>query len=255
MKHMRHILLLLALLLPQALAGQDDSNTAFAQGNAAYARAEKASGGDADLLYEEAARHYMDALREGDSWVLHYNLGNALHGMKEYGPAVLHYERALAINPGHPEIAANLTLTRRQAGMSGLDDRNYAVRWALNLPLSAWAVIAAGCGWAALALIVLPPLFRGYSPLSIGLALLCLVGLVAAGVGLLGWHLRAQRHVVLIPGTPLLAAPIADSSSIRELPATTYVLPQRSYQTWTYVQTEDGDHGWIASKSAEPIWK
>ncbi len=247
-------LFLVFTLLTATIRAQDAADPDFARGNAAYAAALNASDADAKTLYAEAAGHYMRALQGGDSWVLHYNLANALHGMGEEGPAVLHYEKALAIKPTQPEIAANLVLARKAAGHDARRSMNFAERWALHLPLAVWLTMACGFGWATLALLALPPLHRGHSALSIGLAAVCVLGFAAGAVGLAGWHLHA-RWQVLLPPTPLRAAPIDDSSQLRDLPAATYVLPSRTHEAWTYVRTEAGDAGWIPSRMLEPVWK
>jgi tetratricopeptide (TPR) repeat protein len=47
---------------------------------------------------------------------LFYNLGNTNYRLGAPGPAMLAYERALALDPAHPEARANLDLLRRQNG-------------------------------------------------------------------------------------------------------------------------------------------
>ena len=44
-----------------------------------------------------------------------YNLGNARFKLKEYGPAILAYERAALLSPRDPDIRANLKLARQSA--------------------------------------------------------------------------------------------------------------------------------------------
>lgn len=249
------ILALLVFMLPGLLAAQPMSDPDFSAGNAAYTQALKASGNDAAALYGQAVEHYLRALQRGDSWVLHYNLGNALSGMGEFGPAALHYERALAINPTKAEIAANLALARRSAGLPGRRPAGWMEEWALNLPLRYWTLVAFVGGWIALGLIVLPPLFKGYSPLALGLASLGALAFVAALFGIAGWHQQSRWQIVLLPEAPLLAAPLDDSADIRRLPAATGVLPERHHERWTYVRTESGDYGWIESKQAEAVWR
>ena len=44
-----------------------------------------------------------------------YNLGNAQYRAGDLGRAILNYERALALEPQHPEAEANLRLVRDKA--------------------------------------------------------------------------------------------------------------------------------------------
>ena len=46
---------------------------------------------------------------------LFYNLANAQYRLGNLGQAILNYERALALEPRHPEAAANLRLVRDKA--------------------------------------------------------------------------------------------------------------------------------------------
>ena len=44
-----------------------------------------------------------------------YDLGNAYYRLGNFGKAILNYERALALEPRHPEAQANLRLASDEA--------------------------------------------------------------------------------------------------------------------------------------------
>ncbi|GAA5123743.1 tetratricopeptide repeat protein [Luteolibacter yonseiensis] len=46
---------------------------------------------------------------------VYYNLGNSYQNLKQYGPAILAYERARLLTPRDPDLAANLSLARKAA--------------------------------------------------------------------------------------------------------------------------------------------
>src|SRR4051812_33759765 len=76
----------------------------------------KANEAYAQKRYEEAANGYQELVRSGH-WnaTTFYNLGNARYRLGDFGQAILNYERALTLEPRHPEANANLQLARDEA--------------------------------------------------------------------------------------------------------------------------------------------
>ena len=81
-------------------------NAEFAKANQEYARGN----------FKEAIASY-EALVRADQWNanLFYDLGNAYFRTRDFGRAILNYERALALDPRHPEADANLRIARDEA--------------------------------------------------------------------------------------------------------------------------------------------
>jgi len=100
------IAFVLALLLTGTSAAIAQSNPQFSKANQEYA------GGD----FNAAISHYEELVRSRqDTPNLFYNLGNAYFRKKDLGRAILNYERALALDPRHPEAQANLRIARDEA--------------------------------------------------------------------------------------------------------------------------------------------
>src|SRR5438874_982861 len=89
------------------------ASATFAQTDAQFAKAnqEFAAG-----QFKEAADDYKAIVRSGQwSANLFYDLGNAYFRAGDFGRAILNYERALALDPRHPEADANLRIARDEA--------------------------------------------------------------------------------------------------------------------------------------------
>src|SRR5438477_12047421 len=94
----------LSLISLSTLMG--DPNAQFAKANQEYAA------GD----FKVAIQDYEELVRSGqDTPNLFYNLGNAYFRQKDFGRAILNYERALALEPHPPEADANLRIARDEA--------------------------------------------------------------------------------------------------------------------------------------------
>src|SRR5205807_10167170 len=93
-----------ALFFCSVVHGQADS--LFAKANDEYTRNN----------FSEAIRDYENLVRSGEwSAPLFYNLGNAYFRNGDFAHAILNYERALALEPRHPETTANLAIARDEA--------------------------------------------------------------------------------------------------------------------------------------------
>src|SRR5205823_14215251 len=102
----RTYLIALLLCAGSAASAIAQSNAEFAKANQEYAQGH----------FEEAIAGYEALVRAGQ-WNanLFYDLGNAYFRTKDFGRAILNYERALALDRHHPEARANLQIARDEA--------------------------------------------------------------------------------------------------------------------------------------------
>src|SRR5437763_11778818 len=95
------------------LFGAGSAASGIAQPNAEFAKAnqEYAQGN-----FKEAIAGYGALVRAGQ-WNanLFYDLGNAYFRTRDFGRAILNYERALALDNHHPEATANLQIARDES--------------------------------------------------------------------------------------------------------------------------------------------
>src|SRR5207248_7338026 len=103
----------LAQCLTMMLAVTSFGFPVLAQDETQFARANEEFG---KKQFQEAIRDYEGVVKAGQwSAPLFYNLGNAYFRAGDLGRAILNYERALALEPRHPEATANLALAREEA--------------------------------------------------------------------------------------------------------------------------------------------
>ncbi|MBC9890363.1 MAG: tetratricopeptide repeat protein, partial [Opitutae bacterium] len=110
-------------------AQSNDLLEAFQAGNAAYAEEQYL---EAVKAYEKA----MDHSRES-SLALLFNLGNAYYQLQDFPSALLAYERALTLDPGNPDVAANLQKVIEHSNLSR-PDYSVAQEFAYSLSLRTW---------------------------------------------------------------------------------------------------------------------
>src|SRR5215813_815453 len=89
------------------------ASAAFAQTDAEFAKANQEF---AEGHFKEAIASYEGVVRAGQ-WNanLFYDLGNAYFRTRDFGRAILNYERAIALDQHHPEATANLQIARDEA--------------------------------------------------------------------------------------------------------------------------------------------
>jgi tetratricopeptide (TPR) repeat protein len=130
--------------------------------------------GQALVLFDSVATHYTSA-------ALQFNLGNCYFKLGDVPRAILHYERALRLEPGAEDVRANLDMAREKV----VDRINELPGFALG---TTWSKLRGGSDldqWARNALWAC-------------LALFCLLG------GVLFVRSRLQRQILLIAAGAML---------------------------------------------------
>jgi len=217
----------------------------FQQANVAYEK------GD----YEGAAGGYRRVIQYGivDPRV-EYNLGNASFRLGRLGEAVLHYERALRLAPGDPDVVGNLELARSRcfdrveapelAGpirlLRAVQDRLGADRQAILVLCLVW------CACALVAWRAARP--GGFTP-AVGWVLAALLLVTSAAA--LSWVTTENRHrgtrlaVVLEDSVDVLAGPGQNNATLFTVHEGLTVEVRSERQEWIQVSLPNGLHGWI----------
>ncbi len=217
---------------------------AFAAGVAAYEK------GD----FSTARDDFLSAARTATSPALEINLGDSYYETAEFGPAILHYLRALALDPRNPAARANLDLARQVANVTAPAPTRLE-RLATSLSVTQWTWLATVFGWVALFLFFLPRLYRwqGATPWLLLAASVVIAG--TAITALAGWHLHAKDGVVLQADSPLKFSPTAHSQSVGLAQAGDVATLVERNGEYYLVVSADGHRGWIAAGSYQPVWQ
>ncbi|MBT3327138.1 MAG: tetratricopeptide repeat protein [Gemmatimonadales bacterium] len=246
------LVLLVAVGAPQVAHGQDEL---FQQGNQFY-QAED---------WSEAISAYENLLAAGfEGADLYYNLGNAYFKKGELGRSILNWERAAAIQPGEPDLRANLDL----AGSLTIDVIEPLPEfwllgvwsWWLHLIPYTALVLFVGGSWLLLAGGSITRILGrsdgssrwGTRAASVGAVVLVLAGanLVVRELGL-G---QADRGVILLEAVQVRSAPSEDEDlTLFEIHEGTRVRIDQRAGLWAEIVLEDGKVGWVPVEAMEVI--
>lgn len=235
------------LLLMLCLVGLARGEELFDKANAAY---------DAGR-FDEAAEGYEALLeRDGPRVAVLQNLGSAYHRLGENGRAILAFERALLLDPGDPDLTANLKLVRDRAAVfpAGVDDGWN--RFASRLSRRTWSWIELG------GMTLLPAAALGWLLLRGRAGRGWMIPAAAGGVALAGLSVAALRTTATVVNRGIV---VADPATLRISPFGTaeekgslmegreVVLGQEK-DGWFRVSVEGAaSEGWIAKGEVEPL--
>lgn len=202
----------------------------------------------------DQAKSAYDQLVKSGPWSanLFYNRGNAEWKLGDAGRAALDYERALSLDPFHPQARANLGFVREQTGAK-VAEQQWWQRALDAINASTASVLLSVCGWVALfslAIALLRPEERT-GPI-VTLAICLLLGGYAAG-SLWESNTLATKAIVVAKSVqardaPADVAPVADT-----LPAGSEVLAPEERGQWTYCTLPDGNRAWVPADAIQRV--
>jgi tetratricopeptide (TPR) repeat protein len=237
------VLALLAALVGTASAQED----AFAQANHEFAAGR----------FREAIDLYAAQVQRGEtSAALFYNLGNAWYRAGDLGQAILNYERALALEPHHPETQANLRFVRDKARALELR-RNWRDRVIGRNTATQYSAAAATSFWVAAFAMSALFLNRSRRRLALTTALfLSLIVLFASVYAL--WALETGSTgrglaIVTAKTTDARVATADNAGTVLALPPGSEIKILNTRGDWTYAVLPNDLRGWIPAKNAERV--
>jgi tetratricopeptide (TPR) repeat protein len=229
-----------------AVALQAAEDPTFTKANQAYSEGR----------FQEAVDGYQGLVDAGRLHAhLFYNLGNACFRLGDFGKAILNYERALALEPHHPEASANLRLARDEARALELREDRVEKYAAMATPAQ-YAVTGAIAFWFVL--FGLTRLF--FSPRrSAGRMALVACAVVVCALSVYALYTLENgargRALAIVTGKDIEArlATADNASSILTLPAGSEVKVLSQRGDWVYAKLPNDQRGWIPAGAVERV--
>src|SRR6266480_1349387 len=225
--------------------------SAFGQTDFGKANQEYAQG-----HFKEAIAGYETLVRSGPlSANLFYDLGNAYFRTGDFGRAILNYKRALALEPHHPEAAANLQIARDEARALEMQ-QSWPERYLQFASVNQYSTTAAVAFWAGAFCIVGLILTRRR---SVRLTVLSILSLSAFALAIFASyeidHGSKGRALAVVIGSDVQArlATADTANSVLALPAGSEIKILNTRGDWVYAALPNNLRGWIPAKSAELV--
>jgi tetratricopeptide (TPR) repeat protein len=243
---MKKLMLMTAVLFVAAGSVRAEVDPAFEKANQAYGEGR----------FQEAVDGYQSLVQAGRfSANLFYDLGNAQFRLGNFGEAILSYERALALEPRHPESEANLQLARDEA--RALELRKTPIEKYLDTgtPIQ-YSIAASVAFWFAL--FVTARLFFARRRSFGQMALIALSLLVFAGAVFALYTMENGSKgsaLAIVTGKEVQARPATaeSASSVLALPPGSEIKVLSERGGWIYAALPNDLRGWIPSKAVERV--
>jgi len=241
-------------LLVAGYAHADEEASLFQQANKFYEAGN----------FQQAAAAYEKVLASGKTnWQVYYNLGNAYYKQRQYGKAILNYERALRLNRDSEDIdfnidLANLSVTDRITPMP----RSLAVIWldqAIHFFTIQIAAILTAIFWALLfSGVIIWMLARREVLKNRGRRLVWIAGSVWLIFALIfAWlayeRATVQEAIVLAPRVVARSSPAEGATEMFVLHEGVKVRLQENSGNWRRIRLADGKVGWLEATTIEEI--
>jgi tetratricopeptide (TPR) repeat protein len=229
------------------------ADSSVAQANAEFM---KANQDYAQGHFKEAVTGYEKLVQAGQwSANLFYDLGNSYFRTGDFGRAILNYERALALEPHHPEATANLQIARDEARALELQ-QNAAERYLHFASVNQYCIVAAIAFWLALLVILLRIFGRRKSATLIAAFIFCL--LICAGAIYAVYTLERGGKgaaLAIVTGRNVQArlATADTANSVLALPPGSEIKIISTRGDWIYAALPNTLRGWIPAKDAERV--
>jgi len=228
-------------------------SSAIAQPDADFAKANQEY---AQRHFKEAISDYEALIRDGQwSANVFYDLGNAYFRARDFGRAILSYERALALERHHPEATANLQIARDEAGALELQ-RSWPERYMQFASVNQHSVAAAVAFWVAAFCLAGLIFTRRRAAAMVGLLVVML--LVFAGSIFAVWQLERGSKgdaLAIVTGKNVQArlATADTANAVLALPPGSEVKILSTRGDWIYAVLPKNLQGWIPAKDAEQV--
>ncbi|MGM0596398.1 MAG: tetratricopeptide repeat protein [Myxococcota bacterium] len=187
---------------------------------------------------------------------LYYNLGNAYYKINKAGYAVFYYEKALQIDPDHPDALYNLNLTKKLISSQNKDLVVSFDETSLWVKIINWfhintLYLAFAIFWISFFALLIFLYFKKKDVIKAALVTLTIIiGLVAIvfGVLLLGrqnYESSNEFGIILPDEVSVKEAPQKASNEFFKVHAGLKVEVETSDKSWIKIKLPNGMEGWV----------
>src|SRR4030095_4725575 len=242
----RRCLIALLFCASSAISAIAQPDAGFAKANQEYAQGN----------FKEAIASYEALVRAGQ-WNanLFYDLGNAYFRTRDFGRAILNYERALVLDNHHPEATANLQIARDEARALELQATKLE-RYLQFASINQYSIAAAVALWLGIFGIVAVIFARRRSTPLMSLSILCLL---VCAIAVWAIHTLDNgsegRGLAIVTGNDVQArlATADTANSVLALPAGSEIKILSTRGDWMYAALPNDLRGWIQTKKVAQV--
>lgn len=243
-----------------AVTSQASGIDYIAQGNTAFEQKQ----------FKKATQMYERALRDGESSLLHYNLGNAYYRLGDRAHAVLNYERALKLDPGNDDARFNLKFVNEKSKINETSGTNYFTTlisgWVGHLSSNTWAMISLAMFVLMLAAIACYRIATGVALQKTGFFGAIVLGIIAllamaSAIYMYRHTTKAHYAIVMTDKAPANKSPREGEKEEFKLPSGSKVEIIDSISNdksanaamWYMIETTSNKTGWMKKADLEKI--
>lgn len=243
-----------------AVTSQASGIDYIAQGNTAFEQKQ----------FKKATQMYERALRDGESSLLRYNLGNAYYRLGDRAHAVLNYERALKLDPGNDDARFNLKFVNEKSKINETSGTNYFTTlisgWVGYLSSNTWAMISLAMFVLMLAAIACYRIATGVALQKTGFFGAIVLGIIAllamaSAIYMYRHTTKAHYAIVMTDKAPANKSPRDGEKEEFKLPSGTKVEIIDSISNdksanaamWYMIETTSNKTGWMKKADLEKI--
>ncbi len=243
---MKKIVILILLIAPLFLVGQEENTQLWEKANAYYTTEE----------YEQAVSIYEQILLTGEeSAKLYFNLGNAYYKTGDVNKAILNFERAKVLAPNDADIAFNLNIAN-QFVVTKIEElpQPFFLRWRTSVtnkyPADKWAQISIGA-------FILFLVFLGFFIFSrramvkrmafwIGIIAVVFSGFTFSFANQQKKVIKNRNHaIVFCPRVTVKSSPAETGTDLFLIYEGLKIEITDSLNNWKEIKLADGNEGWL----------
>ena len=206
-----------------------------------------------------AASSYEKILStEGPRAAVFYNLGNSYLSTKQYGRAILAYERARLLTPRDPDLSANLALARKAATAFDESGRNPYLDVVIHyLSRNEWSWLVAGASLFICGIVFACGVMKSSQQVRISALILsggAAIGIVAGATVLYLRRDEGKRGIILAENAKVLLSPFESAESLGTPGQGRKVMMGAKSGDFRYIEVPGSNLcGWLACKDVGQI--